>query len=183
MTTTSGLVELACGEAVVRIEPAAGGRIVSLIVGGVERILPRARARATTPPIYWGCYPMVPWPGRLAEGRIPTDDGEVRLEPNLAPAAIHGPGDIEGARVTYELEEGGHCGELPHIGEVGDPTQDEDQIDRPLADDLVGDVDVAAPRVLGPREHCGQASLESAPRTGPAGPGDRSAALRTPVPP
>jgi len=85
-------VELACGEAVVRIEPAAGGRIVSLIVAGVERILPRARARATTPPIYWGCYPMVPWPGRLAEGRIPTKEGEVRLEPNLAPAAIHGLG-------------------------------------------------------------------------------------------
>jgi len=35
---------------------------------------------------------MVPWPGRLAEGRIPTDDGEVRLEPNLPPAAIHGLG-------------------------------------------------------------------------------------------
>ena len=35
---------------------------------------------------------MVPWVGRLANGRIPTRDGEVRLEPNLPPSAIHGLG-------------------------------------------------------------------------------------------
>ena len=35
---------------------------------------------------------MVPWAGRLSEGRIPTSDGEVRLEPNLPPSAIHGLG-------------------------------------------------------------------------------------------
>jgi aldose 1-epimerase len=92
VTTAAGLVELTCGEARVKIEPAAGGRIVSLVAGGIERILPEAHARANTPPIYWGCFPMVPWPGRLAEGRIPSGAGEVRLEPNLPPAAIHGLG-------------------------------------------------------------------------------------------
>ena len=86
------MIELGSGEVVVKIDPTDGGRIVSLIVGGVERILPKPRAKATTPPIYWGCYPMVPWPGRLAEGRIPTSAGEVRLEPNLGKAAIHGLG-------------------------------------------------------------------------------------------
>jgi aldose 1-epimerase len=35
---------------------------------------------------------MVPWAGRLAGGRIPTEDGEVRLEENLPPSAIHGLG-------------------------------------------------------------------------------------------
>ena len=35
---------------------------------------------------------MVPWPGRLANGRIPTADGEVQLEPNHGPSAIHGLG-------------------------------------------------------------------------------------------
>src|SRR3989442_6447001 len=35
---------------------------------------------------------MVPWAGRLAHGRIPTNHGEVRLEPNLPPSAIHGLG-------------------------------------------------------------------------------------------
>ena len=75
-----------------RIDPADGGRIVSLIIAGGERILAKARARATRPSLYWGCYPMVPWAGRLANGRIPTNDGEVRLEPNLPPSAIHGLG-------------------------------------------------------------------------------------------
>jgi len=75
---------------VARVDPAEGGRIVSLVIRGVERILPKASARATTPALYWGCYPMVPWAGRLAGGRIPTEDGEVRLEENLPPSAIHG---------------------------------------------------------------------------------------------
>src|SRR5882672_1950868 len=70
----------------VRVDAADGGRIVSLRVGGVERILPRASALATG----WGCYPMVPWAGRLAEGRIPTEEGEIRLEQNRPPTAIHG---------------------------------------------------------------------------------------------
>jgi len=75
-----------------RIDPADGGRIVSLVVDGIERILPKARARAREPALYWGCYPMVPWAGRLSRGRIPTKDGEVRLDANLPPSAIHGLG-------------------------------------------------------------------------------------------
>jgi len=73
-----------------RIDPAAGGRIVSLVIAGIERMLPKAHARAREPALYWGCYPMVPWAGRLSRGRIPTPDGEVRLEANLPPSAIHG---------------------------------------------------------------------------------------------
>ena len=75
-----------------RIDPAAGGRIVSLVIAGIERMLPKAHARALEPALYWGCYPMVPWAGRLSRGRIPTPDGEVRLEANLPPSAIHGLG-------------------------------------------------------------------------------------------
>jgi aldose 1-epimerase len=86
------VIELKHGAVVILIDPLAGGRIVSLALGDVERILPKASARATALPTHWGCYPMVPWPGRLANGRIPTPDGEVRLEPNLPPSAIHGLG-------------------------------------------------------------------------------------------
>ncbi|MDP9321837.1 MAG: hypothetical protein M3P16_12155 [Chloroflexota bacterium] len=86
------MIELKSGAVVAEIEPTAGGRIVSLVLGDAERILSKARARAIAPPIYWGCYPMVPWAGRLANGRIPTTDGEVRLEPNLGTSAIHGLG-------------------------------------------------------------------------------------------
>ena len=84
------MVELSADGVATHIDPAEGGRIVSLVVAGEERILPKARARAHEPAIYWGCYPMVPWAGRLASGRIPTNAGEVHVEPNLPPSAIHG---------------------------------------------------------------------------------------------
>lgn len=86
------MIELISGGARARIDPADGGRLVSLVLGDVERILPKASARASAPALYWGCYPMVPWPGRLANGLIPTPQGEVRLEANLPPSAIHGLG-------------------------------------------------------------------------------------------
>jgi len=84
------VVELSAGATVARVDPAAGGRIVSLVVAGVERIVPKRSA--DTRPTSWGSFPMVPWPGRLANGRIPTADGEVQLEPNYGRSAIHGLG-------------------------------------------------------------------------------------------
>jgi len=90
MLGVRAMVELGASGVVMRIDPADGGRIVSLVIAGAERILPKARARSHEPALYWGCYPMVPWAGRLSSGRIPTRDGEVRLQPNLPPSAIHG---------------------------------------------------------------------------------------------
>jgi galactose mutarotase-like enzyme len=85
-------IELTRDTVVMSVDPADGGRIVSLVIGGVERILSRSLARASEPALYWGCYPMVPWAGRLSHGRIPTPNGEVRLDENLPPSAIHGLG-------------------------------------------------------------------------------------------
>ena len=85
-----GIVELAQRDAVLQIDPTDGGRIVSLVIAGAERIVPKARARQETPPIFWGSFPMAPWAGRLARGRIPIPSGDVRLEPNLGRSAIHG---------------------------------------------------------------------------------------------
>src|SRR2546428_13594251 len=73
------VVELRRGGVVTLIDPADGGRIVSLVIAGGERILPKARARAAETGLYLGCYPMGPRAGRLAHGRIPTDEGEVRV--------------------------------------------------------------------------------------------------------
>ena len=36
----------------------------------------------------------------------------------------------------------------PEVLEVRDPAHDEDEVERPVADDLIGDVDVAAARVM-----------------------------------
>src|SRR2546430_14539732 len=74
------VVELRRDEIVMRVDPADGGRFVSLIIAGVERILAKSHARAPAPGLYWGCFAMVPWAGRLSEGRIPTSDSEGRLE-------------------------------------------------------------------------------------------------------
>jgi aldose 1-epimerase len=86
------IVELRAPGAVVRIAPAEGGRIVSFVASDQERILPKSGAGRLEPPIGWGCFAMVPWAGRLSNGRIPTSDGEVRLEANLGPSSIHGLG-------------------------------------------------------------------------------------------
>ena len=84
------MIELKSDAAALAVDTAMGGRIVSLVIGGVERILPKANARPSALATGWGCYPMVPWPGRLSEGRIPTKEGEVRLEQNRPPTTIHG---------------------------------------------------------------------------------------------
>ena len=102
--SVSEVVELRRNGVVTRIDPVEGGRIVSLLIAGVERILPKAHARALEPALYWGCYPMVPWAGRLANGRIPTNDGEVRLDPNLPPSAIHGLGFDKSWLITERSE-------------------------------------------------------------------------------
>src|SRR5436190_7545242 len=97
-------VELRRDGVLARVDPADGGRIVSLAIAGVERILPRSQARTREPALYWGCYPMVPWAGRLSHGRIPTKGAEVRLEENLPPSAIHGLGFDKSWEIT-ELSE------------------------------------------------------------------------------
>jgi aldose 1-epimerase len=84
------LVELRSSGVIVRIAPDEGGRVVSLVVGGQERILQKPNARPSALATGWGCYPMIPWAGRLSQGRIPVDGGEVRLEQNRPPSSIHG---------------------------------------------------------------------------------------------
>ena len=52
---------------------------------------------------------------------------------------------------------------VPERVQVGDPPVGEDEVDRTIADDLVGDVDVAAPSVPGFESHAGR-HRASAPR-------------------
>ena len=73
------MITLRSGEVIAHVAPDAGGRLTSLVVGGVERIMPKTQAPSPVRPTSWGCYPMVPWAGRLEHGRIPTAAGEVRV--------------------------------------------------------------------------------------------------------
>jgi aldose 1-epimerase len=63
----------------------AGCRLASLRVGGQELLVTDAPA-----PIDWGCYPMVPYAGRVREGRFTFADREYRLPRTFGGHAIHG---------------------------------------------------------------------------------------------
>ena len=67
------------------VDPAAGGRIASLAVAGRELLLTDGPG-----PIYWGCYPMAPFAGRVRQGRFTWQGREHVLDLTMPPHAIHG---------------------------------------------------------------------------------------------
>ncbi|WP_055492125.1 aldose epimerase [Streptomyces sp. TP-A0356] len=74
-------ITLAAGDAEVVLAPGNGGRVRSLRVGGRELLRQGER---------FGCFPMVPWCGRIREGSF-RDGGTVHRMPlNAPPHAIHG---------------------------------------------------------------------------------------------
>ena len=76
---------LATGDARLTVDPAVGGRMTSLVVGGHELLLTEGFG-----PIRWGCYPMAPFAGRIRDGRFGFRGRSVQLPLNLPPHAIHG---------------------------------------------------------------------------------------------
>lgn len=78
-------VELVTEGATVRIDPDHGARLASLQLGGHE-VLVTDDPEATG----WGCYPMVPWAGRVREGRFHWRGQTVQLPLGAPPHAIHG---------------------------------------------------------------------------------------------
>lgn len=64
-----------------------GARLASLVVGGHELLV-----GPEVDELRWGCYPMVPWAGRIRDGRFRFGGEEHQLPRNLPPHAIHGTG-------------------------------------------------------------------------------------------
>jgi aldose 1-epimerase len=82
----SDRVVLRAGTVEAVLDPGAGGRIASLRVDGLELLITEGPG-----PLLWGCYPMVPWAGRLREGLLRWRGEEHRLPTDvLPPHAIHG---------------------------------------------------------------------------------------------
>ncbi len=79
------LVRFEAGDVMAAIDVACGARLASLSFGGRELLVTDG-----PDPMLWGCYPMVPWAGRVADGRFELDGTEHRLPIGLAPHAIHG---------------------------------------------------------------------------------------------
>ena len=92
-------MELATSTTVLRLDPGSGGRIASLAVNGVELLAPRRGGDW----LRWGCYPMVPWGGRVRDGQFGFDGEEYQLELDLPPHAIHG----VGYRARWEVKGSG----------------------------------------------------------------------------
>ncbi|OAH11642.1 aldose epimerase family protein [Streptomyces jeddahensis] len=78
---SSGEITLTAGDAEVTVQPANGCRLGSLRLGDTELLRQGDR---------YGCFPMVPWCGRIRDGRF-RDGAVVHQMPlNAAPHAIHG---------------------------------------------------------------------------------------------
>ncbi|MGW2015569.1 aldose epimerase family protein [Streptomyces sp. NPDC001927] len=99
---------LTAGDAELTINPDNGCRIESLRIGGRELLRQGER---------YGCFPMVPWCGRIELGQFRNGGEKHQMPLNSPPHAIHGTGrdtvwkaartaDADGARTaafTYEL--------------------------------------------------------------------------------
>ena len=81
------IVRLAAGDVEVDLAPQAGGRIAQIRVDGIEQLVgPEGGLEA----IQWGCYPMLPWAGRIREGRFEFQGKQWQLPINMRPHALHG---------------------------------------------------------------------------------------------
>lgn len=81
---------LRSGELEVALAPEAGGRIAQLRYQGVDWLVGPEDGWPAT--IAWGCYPMVPWVGRIRHGRFHFEGKSHVLPINFEEHAIHGIG-------------------------------------------------------------------------------------------
>jgi len=88
------------------IDPARGARLTSLVVEGHE-VLARASDPGIDPAIADGCFPMVPWAGRVRDGLIELDGTTYELPQTDGTHALHGLGHTRAwervAEGAYEL--------------------------------------------------------------------------------
>ena len=81
-------LRLDSGTASAIVDPTNGGRISSLVVDGHQLLVVDESAAS----LQWGAYPMVPWAGRVREGRFEFGGIAYQLPCNLPPHSAHGVG-------------------------------------------------------------------------------------------
>ena len=81
------IVLLTAGPCSVEIDLAAGGRLSSLRVHGLELLEQRTIGNH---PFGWGSYVMVPFAGRIRHGEFTFDGQTYAMPANMGPHAIHG---------------------------------------------------------------------------------------------
>ena len=85
----SEFTTIRAGAVEAHLAPDAGGRVAQLTVDATPLLIGRTPDAADTG---WGCYPMVPWAGRIRRGRFRFDGVEHQLPINFGEHAIHGVG-------------------------------------------------------------------------------------------
>lgn len=75
------------------IDPARGARLTGLILDGHE-VLGHSSDPDVDPAIADGCFPMVPWAGRIRDGRLTIDDETFQLPQTDDGNALHGLGHV-----------------------------------------------------------------------------------------
>lgn len=69
------------------VYPECGGRVGSLSYGGHQLFI---SAEQNSDPLSWGCYPMVPYAGRVRDGILKFGNEKFALRKNMPPHSIHG---------------------------------------------------------------------------------------------
>ncbi len=82
------LLRIGSGELQLVIAPQAGGRIAQIRYQGVEQLVGPDDGFPAA--IAWGSYPMLPWAGRIRDGRFEFAGRQWQLPANLGGHAIHG---------------------------------------------------------------------------------------------
>lgn len=76
-------ITLTAGDAEVTVRPGNGCRVASLRIAGTQLLRQGER---------YGCFPMVPWCGRIRDGRFRDGAAVHQMPLNSPPHAIHGTG-------------------------------------------------------------------------------------------
>ena len=83
------MIELHAGSAKCSVSADDGGRIGGLSVASTDLLI---GPDPSLPAAGWGSYPMVPWAGRIRNGRFTFDGVDHQLPINFETHAIHGTG-------------------------------------------------------------------------------------------
>lgn len=104
------------GPAVVAVDAERGGRLAALEVDGRPLLVIGDGSDA----MQWGSYPMVPWAGRVRDGRFRFAGAVHQLPRNLAPHSAHGTGFTSSWSV--EAQRTGASGSVVELGlDLGPP--------------------------------------------------------------
>ncbi|MCE2764194.1 MAG: hypothetical protein LW627_06725 [Ilumatobacteraceae bacterium] len=77
------------GRLLATIDPDHGGRLTQLVFDGTPLLIGADHPLAHHP-LGWGCYPMVPYCGRVRDARLSFAGRSHRLSVSAAPHSIHG---------------------------------------------------------------------------------------------